>query len=86
MHFFKFFVNLFNWPVMQFKVSQTNSVWSAMEGLPIQLWKANVDGSPKLPSWVPSLVSYHPIWGHDAMRLVGREKFINAGLSKYVKF
>jgi hypothetical protein len=45
-----------------------------------------VDGSPKLLTKVPNLVPYRPIWGHDAMRLVEREKFINVGLFKYVEF
>jgi hypothetical protein len=71
---------------MQYKVSPIDSVWSSLEGPPIQLWKANADGFPKLPTWVPSPISYHPIWGHDAMRSVGREKFINVKLSKYMEF
>jgi hypothetical protein len=66
--------------------SSTNNIWSPIEAPPIQLWKANVDGSPKLPIIVPHLVPYHPIWGQDVMRLVEREKFINAQLSKYVEF
>jgi hypothetical protein len=41
-----------------------------MNGLPIQLWKVNLDGSPKLPIGVPNLVPYCPIWGHDALRFV----------------
>jgi hypothetical protein len=53
---------------------------------PIQLWKANADGSPKLPIRVPSPIPYRPIWGHDAMRLVEREKIINARLSRYMEF
>jgi hypothetical protein len=44
-------------------------VWNPIKGLAFQLWKANLDGSPKLPIKVPSLVLYCPIWGHDAMRL-----------------
>jgi hypothetical protein len=45
-----------------------------------------VDESPKLPTRVPNPIPYHPIWGHDAVRLMEREKFINVGLSKYVEF
>jgi len=45
-----------------------------------------VDGSPKLLSGVPHPIPYHPIWGHDSVRLVEREKFINVGLSKYMEF
>jgi hypothetical protein len=65
--------------MLQYKVSLIDSIWSPN-------WKANANGSPKLPSRVPSHVPHHPIWGHDAMRSVEREKFINAGLSKYVEF
>ncbi len=54
--------------------------------LPIQLWKANADGSPKLPIGVPNLIPNRPIWGHDVMRLVEKEKFINARSSKHVEF
>ncbi len=42
--------------------------------------------SPKLPIGIPNPVPYCPIWGHDVVRSVEREKFINAGLSKYVEF
>jgi hypothetical protein len=34
----------------------------------IRLWKANVGGSPKLPTRVLSLVLYCLIWGNDASR------------------
>jgi hypothetical protein len=57
-----------------------------MEGPPIQLWKVNADGFPKLATRVCSLVPYCPIWGHYAVRLVENEKFINVGLSTYVEF
>jgi hypothetical protein len=53
--------------------------------LPIQLWKANANGFPKLPIGVPSLVPYCPIWGHDVARLVEKEKLINAKISKHVE-
>jgi hypothetical protein len=52
--------------MIQYKVSPINNIWSPIEGLAIQSWKANADGSPKLPNGVFSLVPYHPIWGHDA--------------------
>jgi len=61
MNIFRFFVDSFGWPMMQFKVSPTNNIWIPIEAPPIQLWKANVDGSPKLPTRVPSLVPYRPI-------------------------
>ncbi len=46
----------------------------------IRLWEANLNGSPKLLTGVPSLVPYCPIWSME------KEKFISVGLSKYVDF
>jgi hypothetical protein len=86
MHLFRFFVDSSGWLVMQYKVSPIDNVWSPIEGLLIQLWKANVNGSPKLPIRVPNPIPYCPIWGHEAMRFVEKKKFINVGLSKYEKF
>ncbi len=86
MNLFRFFMDSSSWPMMQYKVSPIDSVWNPTKGLPVQLWKANVDGSPKLPTKVPKLVPYHPIWGHDAMRLMEKEKFISARLFKYMEF
>ncbi len=86
MHLFRFLVDSFGWPMMWYKVSPTDSVWSPIEAPPIQLWKANADGYLKLPTKVPNHVPYRPIWGHDVVRLVNREIFINAGLSKYMEF
>jgi hypothetical protein len=86
MHLFRFFMDSSSWPMMQYKVSPINSIQSPMDGPPIQLWKASLYGFPKLPIKVPNLVPYHPIWGHDGVRSVKREKFINARLSKYVEF
>ncbi len=37
MHLFRFFVGLFGWPMMQYKVSPTNSVWSLMDGRPTKI-------------------------------------------------
>jgi hypothetical protein len=86
MHMFNFFVDSLGWPLMQYKVSPTNLMWSPIHGPLIRLWKANLDNSLKLPIGVPSLVLYCPIWGNDASRLVEREKFISFGLSKYMDF
>jgi len=72
--------------MIQYKISPTDSVWSFTEGTPIQLWKTNVDCFLKLPIRVPNLIPCCPIWGHDAMRLVEREKFISVRLSKYMEF
>jgi hypothetical protein len=76
MHFFTFFVGLFSWPVMQYKVSPTNSVWSLMDGTPTKLWKTNPNGSPKLLIRISSLVPYRIIWGHDALRSMEREMLL----------
>jgi hypothetical protein len=48
--------------------------------------EVNSDGSPKLPTKVPSPILYHPIQGKDASRLMERKKFISSRLSKYVDF
>jgi hypothetical protein len=73
--------------MMQYKVTPTNIVYNPIETPLIQLWKVNVNGSPKLPTRVPNLIPYRPIWGHDEVRLMEREKFINVvRLSKYVEF
>jgi hypothetical protein len=50
------------------------------------MWKANLDGSPKLTMNVPSLVPYPPIWGIDPLGFVEKQKLINVGLSKYEDF
>jgi hypothetical protein len=86
MHLFRFFGDLLGWLMMQYKVSPTNLVHSLIDGLPIRLWKIIPDGSPKLPTRVPSPILYHPICGNDALRSVEKENFISLGLSKYVDF
>jgi hypothetical protein len=48
-------------PLSEKKIASTNSVWSMMDGLLTKLWKANPDGSLKLPIGIPSLVPYHII-------------------------
>jgi hypothetical protein len=72
--------------MMQYKVSLIDNVWSPIKGPAIQLRKVNADGFPNLPTRVPSFIPYCPIWGHDAVRLVEKEKFISVELSKYVEF
>jgi hypothetical protein len=73
MHMFRFFVDLLGWLVMQYKVSPINPIWSSINGPLIRLWKVNLDGSPKLPIKIPSPILYHPIWGNDALRLMGKK-------------
>jgi hypothetical protein len=53
-----------------------------VDGLAIQLWKFNYQSCPKLPSGVPNLVPFHPIWGNDASKSIEKKKFINNGISK----
>ncbi len=86
LHIFRFFMHLSGWPMIHYKITLTNSIWSPMEGLLIKLWKVNSNGFPKLPIRVLSLIPYRPILGHDAIRLVEREKFISVRLSKYMEF
>jgi hypothetical protein len=86
MHLFRFFVDSLGWPMMQYKLSPIDLVWSSIDVLLIRLWKANANGSPKLPIIIPSLVSYHLIWDNDASRLVERKKCIHSKLKKYMDF
>jgi hypothetical protein len=60
MHFFRFFVESFRWPMMQYKLSPNDKMWSSKESLAIQLWKSDDEGRPKLSSGVPKLVPFHP--------------------------
>ncbi len=50
------------------------------------MWKFDNQGCPKLPSGIPKPIPFHPIWGNDASKLVEKDKFINSGISKYLKF
>jgi hypothetical protein len=86
MHIFRFFVDSSNWHVMLYKISPTYNVYSPMDGPPIKFWKITPNGSLKLPIRILSLVLYCPILGHDALRSVQKEKFINVELSKYIEF
>jgi len=52
----------------------------------IILWKTNPNGSLKLRTKIPCPIPYCLICGNDVLRSVEREKFISAGLSKYVDF
>ncbi len=73
MHLLKVFVDLSSWPIMQYKVSPIDSVWSLTNGPMITLWNCNLNGSPKLPIGVPSFVPYNPIWVNDALRSMEKE-------------
>jgi hypothetical protein len=50
------------------------------------LWKYDNQGHPKLPSGVPKLVPFRPIWGNDASKSIKEEKVICSGISKYLEF
>jgi hypothetical protein len=63
-----------------------DSIWSPKDGHAIQLWKFNDQGCLKLPSGIPKLVPFYPIWRNDASKLVEKEKLINSGISKYSEF
>ncbi len=82
LHIFRFFMHLSRWPMIQYKITLTDNIWSPTERLLIQLWKVNSNGFPKLPIGVLSLIPYGPISSHDVVTLVEREKFISARLSK----
>ncbi len=71
---------------MQYKVFPIDSIWSPKDGPTIRLWKFNDQGHPKLPSGIPKLIPFCPIWGNDDSKLVEKEQFINSGISKYLKF
>jgi hypothetical protein len=86
MHPFQFFVDFFGWPMMQYKVSPTYSIWSPKDGPTIRLWKSDDQGCPKLLNGIPKLVPICHIWGNDASKLVEKEKIINSGISKYLEF
>ncbi len=84
MHLFRFFIDSLRWSML-YKVSPID-LWSLIDAPPIRLWKANLDGSPKFPIGVLSLVPYCPIWGNNVSRSMKRKKFISVKLSKYVDF
>ncbi len=83
---FRFFVDEVGWPVMQYKISPTNVLWSLKDGPTIQLWKEDGIGWPKLLMEVSNLVPFCLIWGNDELRACEKEMFINRGISKYNEF
>jgi hypothetical protein len=86
MHIFKKIVDSLGWLVVQYKVSPTDPVWSLVDAPPIRLWKANPNGSPKLPMGVPNFVLYCPIWGINPLRFVKKQKIISVKLFKHMDF
>jgi len=85
-HLFIFFVDSSSWPMMQYKASPTDHVWSPIDGPLIRLRKANLDSSPKLPTRVPCPILYYPIRGNGVLKLVERKEFISFRILKYVDF
>jgi len=75
MHLFRFFVNSSSWLMMQYKVSPIDLVWSSIDGPQIRLWKANIDGLPKLLARVPSPYSILPNLGQLCIKFNGETKF-----------
>jgi hypothetical protein len=86
MHFFQFFVDEVGWPMMQYKVSPTNALWSLKDDPTIQLWKEDGTGLPKPSVGVLNLVPFCSIWGNDELRVGEKERFISSGVSKYIEF
>ncbi len=83
MHFFRFFVDSFGWPVMLYKMFWIDSIWSPKNGPTIWLWKSNSQGHL---NGIAKLVFFHPIWGDDDSKSIEKDKFINNGISKYLEF
>ncbi len=86
MHLFRFFVGEVGWPMMQYKVSPTDALWSPKGGPTIRLWKEDGTGRAKLLAKVPNLVPFCPIWGNDEQGVGEEERFIGNKISKYIEF
>jgi hypothetical protein len=71
---------------MQYKVFLTNVSWSLKNGPTIQLWKDDVVGQLKLSVGVSNPIPFCLIWGVDELKVGKKERFINSGILKYVKF
>jgi hypothetical protein len=52
----------------------------------IRLWKEDVVGHGKLPTWVLNPVPFCLIWGIDESRAGEKEKFISSEILKYIEF
>jgi hypothetical protein len=67
--------------MMQYKVSPIDFVCSPTNAPLIRLWKANFNGSQKLPMGIPSPIFYCPF---GTLILQGLLRNKSGGLSKYV--
>ncbi len=65
----------YGWPMIQYKVSLTDSMWNPKESLAIQLWKSIDQGHPKR---IPKPIPFYPIWKNDASKSKEKENFINS--------
>jgi hypothetical protein len=61
-------------------------LWNPKDGSTIQLWKEDGTGWPKLLVGVPNLISFHPIWGNDELKVGEKERFISSEILKYIEF
>jgi hypothetical protein len=86
MHFFRFFVDSFGWPMMQYKLSPNDKMCSSKECPTIQLWKSDDEGRPKLSSGISKLVPFHPFWANDITKAMEKQNFITFVISKYSEF
>ncbi len=73
-HLFHFFVDKVGWPMIQYKISATNVLWSPKDGLTIRLWKEDGTGWSKLLVGVSNLVPFCSIWGNDELKVGEKER------------
>jgi hypothetical protein len=86
MHLFRFFVDEVGWPMMQYKISPTDALWSLEDGPTIRLWKEDGTRRPKLPMGVLNPIPFCSIWGNDQLRAGWKERFISSMIWKYIEF
>jgi hypothetical protein len=86
MYSFQIFVHKVGWPIMQYKISLTNVLWSLKDGPTIQLWKVDVTRQLQLSVWVSNPIPFRLIWGVDELKAGEKERFIDNEILKYVEF
>jgi hypothetical protein len=77
--FVLFFCYIVVWPIMQYKVSLIDAIWSLKNGPSIRLWQVDDLSCPKLPQGLPNLVLFHLIWENDATKLIENDKLSTMG-------
>nr|PNR58557.1 hypothetical protein PHYPA_005552 [Physcomitrium patens] len=84
MHLFKFYVEEEGedkgWPVMRYKKRATDQSWLP-PGPAVKMWRANDDGTPKLPTGVP----LRPLWANVAVDPAKKKQEAHAGRRMYDK-